>query len=81
MLEVQGRLAWEKVKENYEVYILGPWEVWLSRKKVKEDGGMISNILEYSGENILKRDGLFWSYKDKNRTKKREAVDKAWTIN
>ena len=53
MLEVQGRLVWEKVKEDYEIYILLLWEVWLNKRKAEEGGGMISNTLEYSGENIL----------------------------
>ena len=67
MLEVQGRLAWGKVKENYEVYILLLWEVWLSKRKVKESGRKINNTLEYSGENILEPSGLFWSHKGKTR--------------
>ena len=47
---------------------------------MKEDSRMISNTLEYSGENILERGGLFQSHEGKNRTKKRDAVDKAQTV-
>ena len=70
VLEVQGRLAWGKVEENYGVYILQLWEVWLSRRKVKEDGGMISNIWKYSRENIPEGNRLFQNYKDKIKQRK-----------
>ena len=57
MLEVQRRLAWGKVKEDYKIYILLSWEVWLNKRKAEEGGGTISNILEYSGKNILESSG------------------------
>ena len=57
VLEVQGRLAWEKIKENYGVYICLPWEVWLRKWKVKEHDRTVSNTREYSVENILEMNG------------------------
>ena len=57
MLVVQGRLAWGKVKGNYEVYILLLWEVWLNKRKAGEGNRTISNTVEYSGKNILESNG------------------------
>ena len=44
-----------------------------------EDDGMISNTREYSRENILEKNRLFWNNKDQSGVMKRKAVDRAQT--
>ena len=46
-----------------------------------EDDGMISNTREYSRENILEKNRLFWNNKDQSGVMKRKAVDRAQTAN
>ena len=53
VLEVQGRLAWEKVEKNYGVYICLSWEVWQRKWNVKEGSRRLSNTKEYSREERL----------------------------
>ena len=47
------------------------------QREVMEGDETISNTREYSGRNILERNGLFQSNMDQSGAKKREVVDRA----
>ena len=65
VLEVQGRLVWEKVEKNYGVYICLSWEVWQRKWNVKKGSRRFSNTKKYSVKNILEKSGWIRRHEDK----------------